>query len=723
MKKILFFLSLVFVSLLFFTESKAASLSKNEIMPGEKFSIYGSGFGSSSASYSAVCFNDTSSCINGSSFYGADYSWADSQINLVMQNWADISGSIIIYGNGTKQECISGYYSDYCYDTTISIEKDRVSYKVKPVIFSTNKTIAKPGENIIITGAGFGSYGGFIYFGSYQGGIVRWGSESIEVSIPSSISTIASKIIINSSNGLSSTYDSFTVSQETSSDPLSYFQTEQFEAINLQKAWNITKGSSDVIVAIIDDGVYINHPDLRQNTWINTKDFVGNNIDDDGNGYIDDIYGWDFVGNYGEMTTRGTHGTMVAGIIGAVGNNNEGIAGVNWNARLMSLIVCVSATNCPTSNIISAIYYAVDNGANIINLSLGTSGVTAYTNAYDNAVQYAYDRGVVIVVAAGNGDVEGGIGQDLGFIPQSPVCNDNNKNMIIGVGSMTKDGKYLSDWSNYGKCVDTYAPGESVVSTAVPAYSTIKGFYDIGNGTSFSAPYVTGLATLLKSKYPTMSNTEIRDRIIKHSIKNNTQVSINAYETLAEPYTFTPRPNGTLIRPTNSADIYLIEQGKRRFIPDYNIFVANNFNASNVQAVTPAELLQYPIGEPIGVPIPEGAIIRATNGIDVYIVKYIGSKKFKRLVLSPSVFNNYGHLKWDNLMVVSQASLNSFTTSELVRAVGDNNIYRLYPQGDSGQKRLVKDNTVLTKLGLDQDSIYEINSFDRESYITGAILE
>jgi hypothetical protein len=131
------------------------------------------------------------------------------------------------------------------------------------------------------------------------------------------------------------------------------------------------------------------------------------------------------------------------------------------------------------------------------------------------------------------------------------------------------------------------------------------------------------------------------------------------------------------------------------------------------------------IGNPIQVipTIPEGAIIRATNGIDVYIVKYVGSKKFKRLVLSPSVFNNYGHLKWENLMVVSQAILDSFVTSDLVRAVGDSKIYRLYPQGDSGQKRLVKDAGVMTRLGLDSDSIYEINSFDRESYVTGAILE
>lgn len=121
--------------------------------------------------------------------------------------------------------------------------------------------------------------------------------------------------------------------------------------------------------------------------------------------------------------------------------------------------------------------------------------------------------------------------------------------------------------------------------------------------------------------------------------------------------------------------------------------------------------------------VPEGAIIRAINGIDVYIVKYVGSKKFKRLVLSPSVFKNYGHLKWENLMVVGQDILDSFVTSDLVKAVGDDKIYSLYPQGDTGNKRLIRNNTVLANLGLDLDSIYEINSFDRDSYITGAVLE
>ena len=204
--------------------------------------------------------------------------------------------------------------------------------------------------------------------------------------------------------------------------------------------------------------------------------------------------------------------------------------------------------------------------------------------------------------------------------------------------------------------------------------------------------------------------------------------------------------NGTLIKldfkywgEYDTDTIYLLENGKKRpFISRAAFeYLGYTFNKgeeggweSNITLVTEEEFYQYPLGEPISVDIyqfiKEGALIRSTwweDKYDVYIVKYVGSKKFKRLILSPSVFNNYGHLNWEDVIDVDWATLDSFTTSELVRAVGDDKIYRLYPQGDSGQKRMIKNNSVLTRLGLDSDSVYEINSFDRESYITGNDLE
>lgn len=118
--------------------------------------------------------------------------------------------------------------------------------------------------------------------------------------------------------------------------------------------------------------------------------------------------------------------------------------------------------------------------------------------------------------------------------------------------------------------------------------------------------------------------------------------------------------------------------------------------------------------------LPDGALIRAIGGIDVYIVKYVGTKKFKRLILSPSVFENYGHLKWRDVKNVDQSILDSFLTSDLVRAVGDIKVYKLYASGDTGEKRWISTSEIFNRSGFDWDAVYEINSFDRDSYITGA---
>jgi len=121
--------------------------------------------------------------------------------------------------------------------------------------------------------------------------------------------------------------------------------------------------------------------------------------------------------------------------------------------------------------------------------------------------------------------------------------------------------------------------------------------------------------------------------------------------------------------------------------------------------------------------IKEGALIRATGDIDVYIVKYVGAKKFKRLILSPSVFKSYQHLKWSDVKVVSKSTLDAFTTSELVRAVGDPKVYKLYPAGDTGEKRWVETAAGFNRMSFDWDAIYEINKTDRNSYVTGVAIK
>ncbi len=191
----------------------------------------------------------------------------------------------------------------------------------------------------------------------------------------------------------------------------------------------------------------------------------------------------------------------------------------------------------------------------------------------------------------------------------------------------------------------------------------------------------------------------------------------------------TTYPSGSLLRASSSDKVYLIDNGKKRWIPTGEIFAANGYSWANVKVVDAGVIAAYSEGTNVSQAqeqapsIAEGALIRALGDIDVYIVKYVGAKKFKRLILSPSVFNSYGHLKWSDIKDVEKSVLDSFVTSDLVRAVGDAKVYKLYPAGDTGEKRWVQTAEVFTKLGLDWDAIYEINQVDRDSYKTGEVLQ
>lgn len=200
-----------------------------------------------------------------------------------------------------------------------------------------------------------------------------------------------------------------------------------------------------------------------------------------------------------------------------------------------------------------------------------------------------------------------------------------------------------------------------------------------------------------------------------------------------------PYPNGSLLRATGAEKVYIIDQNKKRWIPTGEIFTANGYSWSNIKVVDASVLAQYADGSniqmtttlapaaPSSAPgasgsIADGALIRASGDIDVYIVKYVGTKKFKRLILSPSVFKSYAHLKWSDVKLVDKATLDSFTTSELVRAVSDPKVYKLYPAGDTGEKRWIQTAAAFTSNGFDWDAIYEINNVDRDSYKTGALI-
>ncbi|MCK4958456.1 MAG: S8 family serine peptidase, partial [Planctomycetes bacterium] len=269
--------------------------------------------------------------------------------------------------------------------------------------------------------------------------------------------------------------------------------------IDAVSTWNTTTGSSSVIVAVIDSGVDYTHPDLSENIWVNTAEIAGNGIDDDGNGYVDDIYGYDFEGNDSDPQDELGHGTHCAGTIAAKGNNAIGVTGVSWRSQVM---VCrfIGADNYGLiSDAIEAVNYAVANGANILSNSWGWQG--GPSDALEAAIVNARDNGVLFVAAAGN---ETANNDNTSFYPANYQVSN-----VISVAAIDHNGE-LAWFSNYGsQSVHLAAPGVSILST-VPGNS-----YAWYSGTSMATPHVSGVAALLMVHYPQISMAELRSRIIE----------------------------------------------------------------------------------------------------------------------------------------------------------------------------------------------------------------
>ena len=267
---------------------------------------------------------------------------------------------------------------------------------------------------------------------------------------------------------------------------------------NIPHGWTVNGkapgGTSDVVIAVIDTGVDYNHLDLRNNIWVNAAEIPNNGKDDDGNGYIDDINGWDCVGNDKDPMDDNGHGTHVAGIIAAE-NNKEGGIGVAYNCKVMVLKAGNSSGYFNNSDIAEAVQYAYMNGASVINMSFGGSNISV---AVEEALENAYNTSV-LVAAAGND----GACNNLSCPENHPkkVSYPAALPYVIGVMSTDKDGKHASSFSNYDHNpydsieYEVYAVGEGVGST----WPSNK--YACLNGTSMAAPTVSGIAALLRSYY------------------------------------------------------------------------------------------------------------------------------------------------------------------------------------------------------------------------------
>ncbi|MCF7819922.1 MAG: S8 family serine peptidase [Candidatus Pacebacteria bacterium] len=323
----------------------------------------------------------------------------------------------------------------------------------------------------------------------------------------------------------------FSVSQLASAlEPNDVFYKRQWylEKIKAPGAWERTSSATNVVVAIIDSGVQINHADLKDNIWNNQGEIPNNGIDDDKNGFIDDINGWDFVSDDGDPSpdfkddiawTEGgiSHGTVIAGIIAAKGNNKEGVSGIAWETQLMPLKVLNEVGAGNIKDVVRAMDYAVKNGANIINLSF--VGLD-YNSALQAAIERAYKQGVLIVAAAGN-ENSAGEGYNVNENPLYPVCNDGSfgQNMIIGVAATdTLDQK--TPFSSYGSnCVDISAPGVSFFSTVAYNNSFAQGRFNkqwdgYWSGTSMAAPVVSGSLALILAANPNIDRKEAIDILL-----------------------------------------------------------------------------------------------------------------------------------------------------------------------------------------------------------------
>jgi subtilisin family serine protease len=266
--------------------------------------------------------------------------------------------------------------------------------------------------------------------------------------------------------------------------------------IDAPEAWDIETGNN-IVVGVIDSGVDYNHPDLNDNMWTNPGEIAGNGIDDDNNGYVDDIYGWDFVNNDNDPFDDNSHGTHVAGTIAAEGNNGIGVTGVSWSADIMALKFLGASNSGSYFDAIQAIEYATMMGADLTNNSWrGYS----FSQGLRDAIAAANNAGQLFVAAAGNEN------NNNDTRPAYPASY--NLSNIISVAS-TDDDDQRSGFSNFGSTsVDLGAPGSSV-------YSTIPGGgYGFKSGTSMATPHVSGVASLIWSDDPTLTAQQVKDRIL-----------------------------------------------------------------------------------------------------------------------------------------------------------------------------------------------------------------
>lgn len=453
-------------------------------------------------------------------------------------------------------------------------------------------------------------------------------------------------------------------------DPTEILKQWYLPKMEVQHAWDKTKGGN-VTVAIVDTGINGRHEDLgdgrviagylqycqavtiARDCSLRFSGDIGASVNSDDNG----------------------HGTIVAGLIGAIPNNARGIAGINWTVRLMPIKSLDAQGTGLASDVAGGMHWAVDHGANIINLSIGGPGLIG-VEVLQEAITYAYNHGVLVVAAAGNdAAVTGG---NLNIEPSLPVCADGGGNMVIGVAALDiADRK--AGFSNYGSnCVDLAAPGTGTFVDRQEKQGIISTYYDPARpgendlyvralGTSVAAPLVSGVAALMISVFPDLALPQLRIRLLA-SVDNvdafNTfgcegscagQIGsgrINAFKAVNAPPVFAA---GTLLRGSDGR-IYLIETGTKRPVSDF-VFT-QRFSGAPLTQTTLAELGAYPTSLPL--PPADGTLVKSPDSPLVYLVEAGTLLPLSYLAFTSRSF------RFENIVTLPAGEIQGYKTGEPV---------------------------------------------------------
>jgi hypothetical protein len=551
---------------------------------------------------------------------------------------------------------------------------------------------------------------------------------------------------------------------KTPDDP-KYSEQWNMKKTDAAKGWDITTGSTDTTIAIVDSGVLFkqewsndhtyNQPDFaRSQRWENSDEVNGvNDLDDDANGYIDDKYGWDFTGGYAggsdcpndsDTTSGGDngpqpyscdnekdksllnkndgnagyvgHGTVVGSIAAAKTDNGRGVAGTDWNAKIMNLRVFNGYGIASTDQVVAAVEYATDNGADVINLSLSIYNENGSCDIIDDkleeALKKARNDGTITAAASGNG------GEDY-------VCYPAASQHTLAVGASTIEDEW-AQFSNYGDQLDLIAPGEDVPALTAPSKNNGNSEY-VGNasGTSLSTPHVTGAAALLKGMFPGATFNQIRTNLQKGVDKvpgmSGTRTKKHGFGRLnihkANKHGTTQHPDGTLLQMGGEDKVFLMEAGTKRRVVSRQSFSSHNFAWSNIKRTTLKE--KDTTGS--GLNFREGTLLQPEDADPVYVINYDGSGNIeKRHITSRKAFEGLGY-SYDEVLDIPQSQLpdasgdkisdaSQHPDGTLVQKPGQDTVYLI--DKEESKKRHVKSRQVFESRNYKWEAIKDATDAD-----------